>query len=362
MNSVTIPQPPLGSPLQAAYLLSRKVEAMPGRPVLKDILHRLTFQKSGDSPGLHSVGYFGRQNRAQLYGYLVTDQEHKRYAERTMPVRVHPLPDEVRAPLRKAHEEIQTLNRACVNPILQRKPEWEKLLDPYGFHIPLNKVEDITDQPALILAPDAISDMAASFSSHFSFPVLSDIGQVPDTDYLEHEVTRLESELDYWGAMTSPPYIEAFKRRLAPGMPVRNAFRIAEAIVCLRASLMVLDQMLFQKLKDDKLPSLSDQEIFAVPLVSHHDTGSGMTVIFQPVGWSHLYDGGELIWIKAIENHTIPDQNLYLISGISKAAMLSAFSEDGAMGHCQLRPVDQNLCPFKIMWDGTFDRTEPHPF
>ncbi len=350
LSSNSLPPP---TPLQAAYALTREIERAPGRAQLGELLRKL-------SMGMHSVGYFGRERHAQLHGYLIVDQEHERFAEQSMPVRVQPLTNEQRIPLRLAHQELCALNHACVQSVVEQFPEWAQALDPYGFLEVLPPVEPVFDDSYLILSPESISKVAGAFASHFSFPILAEVDPVPTTEYVLQDVQRLESELEYWGAMDSPPFVEAFKKRCPPGLPIRRAFRVVEAIVCLRASLRVLNQLIFQKLKADKLPCLSDQEIFAVPLISMHDTGRGMSIVFQPWLLEHHLQDGELLIVEEIDRYTLSSQKLYLVDRASKAALFSAFSEDGATGYCTLRPVDENLCPFKVMWDGNYDRTDPH--
>ena len=57
----------------AAYGLCRLIRDSPDRPKAKEILHRLLWQKTGDNPGMHSVGYLGRKESLQFFGYLSVD-------------------------------------------------------------------------------------------------------------------------------------------------------------------------------------------------------------------------------------------------------------------------------------------------
>ena len=167
-------------------------------------------------------------------------------------------------------------------------------------------------------------------------------------------VPKYEGSLQYRGAMHFPDEITDQKRQFPQQHPYRWAWRALECVVCIRASLVVLNQMIFQQIRDEKLPFIGDKHVFSTVNWIRNDAGNALSFQYQADDQNHILepsdlvivDSLDLVIVDSIENH-IHTKGLFQINQFG----LNIGGVDGTYQSVVLRSVDEHLCPYEDLWN-----------
>ena len=325
--------------LQAAYQFAKDVKASSPCTALREKLRELNTVQEG-RVDRSTFGYMARQQRAQLYGYVLLDQMRGELISRDdRPLILPDLDEEERELLLRANAQILELNAHCVQSVLEVFPNAFRALSPYG------RFPAITSQPAAsepLFAPEIFATAAAAFQNHPAIQVARAaprelIRRIP-SDALFDMVQEFESSLTKAGVLKAPGNLIRTIDAVPRSNTQRVLLRYINALTCLRASVRALDQMFYQALISDRLPVLSSDNVIAIQNSTHHYAGHGLRLIYQPDGATFHLEPGDSLLITDLPDRS-DAKGLFRVEATNHE-----FSQDlGHSSRVDLRQFDDNL-------------------
>lgn len=319
-----------------AYNLCRTVGRSTSRSDVAELIRGLNDRGN--------LGYYGHHQFAQVLGYLVVDQNRAEMMARPIPKNIPALEDTERKLLAGVHNQIVRLNEQCVTPLTSALPKCVVAVDPYNTfsYTPLSEVDERD-----LLTPEAIRLMAESFHNHPQIAVaLASAEIVPeDVTPQEHaqQVLGMREEFLKAGARETPKWLVDIVYRQREDLPRRIYTRHIAALLSVRESLSTLNQLIYQKIFDDKLVELSDDYI--IKLAGYGSDG-GIGVIYQNAGLLSLSEVGDLIFA----NFTLSGDPVRELCRIDHLENIMA--DLGAPQYAELRVIDENLNPYGALIRG----------
>lgn len=259
-----------------AYALCRAVSHAPLTPALRALVEELNRSSRGVLPDHEKpiaqdrslFGYLARGgrdwSRAQLLPFLLLAMRSGQPLSERVPMTIPSLLDEERGIFARAHAQMLRLNYECVSPLLSRLPHYARTVSPYG-HLADVPLPGVTGED--LLSSQSISTMAHSFHNHpaFSIALLNNPLSAEDSEKvgLAQAVWNIDETIHRAGTIHEPKDIEDIISNNQVGAPARTAFRHLSALVCLRESLTMLNQLVFQAVLSEnlKLPVLDEDNI-----------------------------------------------------------------------------------------------------
>lgn len=207
--------------------------------------------------------------------------------------------DSERALLRSAHEQIVDCNRQCVARVSAAIPNADIVLNPYSR---LRELRPFADTEQQLLPSNNLREMAKAFQSHSAITVAcgapAAVRSLTAAEYLQRSLA-LESRLRAKGPQHGDDDLHSFALTAPVDPPARSLLRIICALVILRASLAVLNQMIYQAVVLDGLPLLDEDNVFAVLFCGSHLSGRALSLAVQP-DWNALFlKSGDVVLVKA---------------------------------------------------------------
>jgi hypothetical protein len=334
-----------------AYNLCKSIWSSPIRSQVQVLLQNLnTASEEQMRTGNHraSFGAASRQLRAQLMGYLVIDRDKERIAKDYPPLRwTQGLSDEERQLLIKIHKQFILLNSRCVSTLTQLVPECSSAIDPYfkfGYEIS-DEIEEVQlyDEEiaqALFHSFQSHPAIAIALESNDKFKEATPETERPPINEIIQAVINLEQGLLNSGPLHSPEKLWKLSITHQPGSANRVLLEYIYALVCVRASLDILNELIYQALWTNKLPVLDKNSIIKVGNLTSTFSGMGFTLKYQPNEKSGFGDLG-LILVKT----TIHDREFDLCRAEKVNVQVS--QDFGDTVDISLREIDENLNPYK---------------
>lgn len=262
-----------------AYQLCKSIWDSPSREDAKKAIEGINSNERRASLGLVARQYIN----AQALGYLVVDRDKSRIEQQYPPLRwSDSLDSKERQLLAAVHREISELNRLCVAPLTDKMPECTTAVDPYSqfkHQLP----EDVVDIG--LLTPESMDTMAKSFHGHPAFSVAlqspREIIKTIPRDGLLKGVQALEHALTKTGPLSGPSKLATRVFSLAKDSPEGVMFRYTSALMCIRASLYILDELVYQAILTNKLPVLNENNVIEVGPLKGHIGGIGLSIFCQ---------------------------------------------------------------------------------
>jgi hypothetical protein len=161
---------------------------------------------------------------------------------------------------------------------------------------------------------------------------------------VEKLVLTTEQRLQTAGVFAAPEDLEQIEREYPSNAPLRQLTRFSVALCAVRASLMSLNQMVYQAVLNDKPPIFDDRLIFEVRGIVTHRAGTGLrlrcqffpfidyrdVVLLKPIGEDQPIDGWAVVWGSRFE----------------------VSEEFGSMMDVRLRLLNSDLSPYGNAADG----------
>ncbi|MDO8751560.1 MAG: hypothetical protein Q7K03_10540 [Dehalococcoidia bacterium] len=221
-----------------------------------------------------SFGYLARGVHEQFLGYLLIDA-----AQETGPTEfVHLTPEEA-VFLGRLHSAWLSLNRRCMLPIVERRPEFEDALNPYNR---FGQVRNPPDDPDGLISRENADSIASIFPSHPAMnTILNTDVRIGDRQAYAKKTEEMISSLMKSGPFEAPNWTRALVSYGANDVR-REPLRQLIATVALRQSLAVMNQLLFQAVTQDKLSALTTNNVFGLGQNSRHFAGDGVELFYQP--------------------------------------------------------------------------------
>lgn len=283
------------------------------------------------------IEYQSSKVSAQFLGWLLLDQVPPTEA---LPVTAAALTADERDMFGTAHRQLLMLNRKCVAKLIERFPNCREVLDVYSQYVELPIPSG--EGKELLFSDRSAENVISAFSEHadvaraallpFSF-----ILRFPPHDIMEM-VRTTEQRLQKAGVFAAPDDLEQIERKYTRDAPLRQLTRFSVALCGIRASLMSLNQMVYQAVLNDKPPIFDDRLIFGVEQIVTHRAGTGLrlkcqffpfidyrdVVLLKPIGEDQPFGGWAVIWGSQFE----------------------VSEEFGAMMDVRLRLLNSDLSPY----------------
>lgn len=330
-----------------AYRLCKGVWASLDRDRIKDLIWELNadpnFQQNANiEKNRSSYGYASIQLGAQILGYLVIHRDKAELQDNYPPLRwIETLDDDERDVLEGVHEEFVNLDKKCTMSLLDRIPYY--LLDPY------NKYKyEIFDVLAKIdlLENDSLQSLVRSFGNHPGISIAQEtyenIDEEINPERLAHDVLRIDDAIMNTGPLKSPEKLSNFILGDLGDPSSKNKIRLLSAITCIRASLGVLNELVYQAVLSKTLPVLNEENIIGIGPLHGHAISNGFSLICQPDDENvnlGTMDRSLVLFRDANSDYPI---DLCRVEWMN----FQASDEIGDTIEIHLREIDENLNPY----------------
>lgn len=293
-------------------------------------------------------GYMARGLRAQFLGYVLVDQQRPTLQQtHDLPQIIPDLSASERRALLSAHLAIDFLNRACTRELSEHAIDYD-VVNPYtefGFAQPVHP-----PAPADLWPQDSLQGLVLQFTHHRAWRRISEqqdllvwykkhYGASAQQTLMSHVNTLLQAALSA-GPMNAPPDLAPLTFGYARDSLPRRHLCLLGALVSLRASLRVLDQLVYQAVMHDKLAVLDERVLVAVKHLNRHLAGDGLDVALVPISSPTSLEPPNLVLVKCTS------LNLDMLCQVEQSHL--HFSQDtGDLVQLKLRRVDEELNPFE---------------
>lgn len=323
---------------EAAYMLSKAVMLMQGRDELKNLIHDLNYSIEG-KPDRSLYGYRARHLNSQLLGYLLIDQNREFLENGPHPERLPLIEKNEVALLSSFQTAFQNMNQALLASLeLKDKRLIQDVLPPYiRFKGRYDLI--IQEQPSITFEGDAFNLLQAEFQQHPSYSLLTEaqnyMADNSETQKILNSVLALEGTI-LSADEKVPEEISRVINLLAKDSQERGAFRFLTALMALRTSLSVLNQLVFQALLHNKLIVLNEDRILSFRGPSQDYIGMHLEI--------------ELVFDAYLMEASVNDLVLIHFEGQKYLGWILyewfQMSEYGDTKRYYLRVLDDNLNPF----------------
>ena len=321
-----------------AYATCKSVWTSPSRDSLRSVIKKLQASESG---------YLAQGQHVQILGFLVVDQRKTSIEQEMQFLHIMPLEGEDRNLLSAAHRDILQLNTRCVAPLVTQLPQCAKAIDPYSrFKYELPKTPD-----GGVLSEEVLAKMAISFHEHPAIGVAIQSAEPSASRMTEDKyvgaVSVFYDSLIKAGAYDAPDDVKSIMLGQGKDSLPRIIVRHVAALTCIKASLCVLDQLIYQAILGNKLPLLDRNNIFEVGQLSNNLVCNGLSLSYQPSEQLLRVNVHDVVLVK-MEIPGLPPVQLWHVESIH-----SEFSQEfGSFSRVALREVDENLNPFGHLLGG----------
>jgi len=239
-----------------AYQLCKTAMNSSSREQVKDLVHKLN--------GTY-FGYVARKQNAQVLGYLMVDQERETLGKAPLPEPIPPLGDAERQLLNRVHMQIVHLNRQCAVRLTTVLHRCSRAVDPYNT---LQYNAPVDTSQVDILTSEAINTMARSFHAHPAIAAVLKspepiVSKLTETQYTT-SVLGFTDGLLREGVSHTPQDLTQIAFTEGHHSNHRLAARHLIALMCVRASIATLDQLVYQAILSNKLPVLTEDNIIEI--------------------------------------------------------------------------------------------------
>ena len=324
------------------YKLCKKVSSSRHRSEIKSLIWDLNHATEDEiKSGQHrsSFGFAARQIRAQALGYLVVNRDKDSLAKDYPPLRwTTGLTNDEVLLLAGTHQQLADLDQFCLKPLTENHPQFLPAVDPYhryGYQFP----DEVTEVE--LFSREEKEIISDSFMQHPAFKIIFDSMEVAQKSMLDDQLIKavngLEIKLLQAGPLHTPKDLSYLANIPEANAPERLTFRFFSALLCLRASIDILNELIFQAILVDKLPVFNNNNVLDYESVTAHLGGIGIAVLCQPDDID--MDIG-LVLVKD-PTLTIP-VDLCRIEAIK----VENSNELGDVAYVLVRLIDENLNPY----------------
>jgi len=331
--------------LQSTYNLCKHIKSLPIRKQVVESLHTLHYSNTtkGIQDGSRdSLGYYARKQNMQFLGYLLID-EHKNDSARLVgSIKIAPLSHQEIVLFEKAHTFIAETDNICATALSTILPNAIDVIKPYIQYPYKTKAESIeTIDPNV----ESVEDLHLAFRNHPSIGIISKcVDKVPRIQMIskEHLMDGMIGIRRYIGSQGFSKAASDFQNsELATikDSPEYFITKTLKALVALKVSLSVLNQLLYQSFKTDKLVVLDNDNVIAVKNISRNFLGKHVSILSHPIKMEQMAsNAGDEILVKL-------KLDKYIIEGLHHIESVTiSFNRDfGNRQDFELLKIDENL-------------------
>jgi hypothetical protein len=324
------------------YELCKKVWSSKHRTEIKALIWSLnTATEEQIKSGNHrsSFGLVARQFRAQALGYLVVNRDRDKIAKDYPPLRwTSGLTHEEICLLAGTHKQLAQLDQVCLSPLTEKNPQFIPAVDPYhrfGYQLP----DEVTEVD-LFTNKDK-NALANNFSQHPAFKIIFESMEIAKKSMPEDQLIKaangLEVKLLQSGPLHTPKDLDYLANIPEVNAPERITFRFFSALLCLRASIDILNELIYQAILVDKLPVFSEKNVIDYETVTAHLGGTGISLLCQP---------DDIVMDLGLALIKDPSFKLPVDLCRIEAIKVEASNEFGDVAYVLLRQIDEYLNPY----------------
>ncbi len=330
--------------LQAAYRVCKSIRSLPVREEVKGLIHNLSFGSLAEgtqSRSYRELGFLGKNASIQFLGYLVVNQKGDVLEDLPYQTKIGSLsPDELSL-LERTHRFILQIDKNCCDYLGAVLPNAVDAIDPYLQHD--YKFQRVPDK-GISLNLESIGNLCAAFEQHPSLRIIrehltprNNIRQIPK-ERLSCVVLTIVSRIDSYGLFDEPPDLQQLEITVKKNSQRYHVGKILTALVALKTSLSILNQLLYQAFLYDKLAVLNQENVFQIGKHSRSFLGESISVSSQLLNHEIFSNAGGMVLIKLpLNNHKI--DGLYRIER-NDVSVSADFGNSMKLG---LRRIDNDL-------------------
>jgi len=315
------------------FSFSKKVKDIEFFEDIRRIIYSLNYtkdEKINTKEDRADFGYLSRRLNSQFLGYLLVDLQKSQFQETNSQIIKYGLDEDERKIIEKYHQLTLELNKKAIRPVLDKNSSIYDIINPYNkFKYGPPPINRLTQKDL-----EFIENNAIEFKDHPSLLFLKDIEIIfQDSEKILQLVLSFESEIYRTGIEKAPKkFIEIIEKSKK-----NNQLFLVIALLSLRASLEIYDQLFFQAVVNDKLIYLDENNTISYAGPFNNDIGLGYDITHQFIIG---IEPGEIF----LFNDLISGQNKQLCRTEYQAFEIS--DEIGSISRLKARFIDENLDPY----------------
>lgn len=325
---------------KAAFELCKAVGISPAKKQIADLLGSIRNT---------SLDYHGHELHAQVLGYLLMHQKRTQFAEEPIGLKLESLDEDKVKLLAGFHQQLKDLNEKCVKPLIDALPNCtSKVLSPYN-RFDLQSIPEFAEID--IFSKEQTDNLISAFHNHPQIKIAIDsasliptLAMFPEESYLQH-LWQIEDYIKESGALKIPERLDEIINREKQNSLDRIFSRHISAVLSLRASLSVLNELIYSKIFFDQLLCIDDDNIIKFGL--YHFATGGCSVIFQNGGLIFLVETDDIIVLKTDIFGGIETR----YCRVEKLDPHIPIIMPGEPRYAELREIDENLNPYGILFE-----------
>jgi hypothetical protein len=332
---------------QEAYQLCKEVWKSSIREETKELILKLNASPNFSTDFIlekdrSSFGYAARQLKAQLLGYLVVHRDRSLLLDDFPPLRwTDTFESDEQVFIEAVHKEFIRLNKACVASITENIPF--QIVDPY-FKFKYEISGDSIDVE--LLDGKTIDAMASSFSNHPGCSIAARtyvlLKEELTTENLAKNVWDFEQAILASGPLHSPEKLSRLMATHIRDSKKGLVFQLLASLTCVRASLGILNELIYQAIQSRKLPVLDENNVVNMGSLTGHAVSNGLSLICQPDDYNvnlGMMDRSLVLIRDSVSDYPIDLCRIEMMNYQSSPEL-------GDIVELGLREIDENLNPF----------------
>ena len=246
--------------LKNVFKVTKELEKSSERALIKEKLSDL--QKTDFQNG--ELFYQGSHLNKQFLGFLVLYFDRTRINKES-PTRIEELPDETIRLLSYGHNYLDTINKMCLNPLLDLLPNAYKVINPYWY---LQRNKDFSSEIKISISE--LDNFVQSFQLSKPFQVIKNrLQYLPDFRKLKEQdivnsVYSTMGKIGKSGLKNCPRDIFELGLIINKKSPEAFLGSIIFSLICIHSALQIIDQILYQSFISDKMIYLNEDNIFNI--------------------------------------------------------------------------------------------------
>ncbi|UYN89132.1 MAG: hypothetical protein KIT08_08520 [Anaerolineales bacterium] len=322
--------------LEAAYTLAKSVKSLTKRNDLRKLIYNLNSVREGQIDRNH-FGYVARNQRLQLYGYLLTEANRSKLEQ--SPFGLPRIEQEELQLISSFHNQLVEVDRLCIQTLVEHNPRLEQALDIYDPTLLKNIPPSLKE---IRFENSAIQLFVEEFIKHPSYSCLLGFPR----DFLDLSAQKISNHVRNFEASIlaqedCPSELQRVIFTYERNSQERKILRFITNLVALRSSLSHLNQLLFQALTVDKLAILDGETIISFEGPRHNLCGESYRILVQLGSRTFKMEVNDLVLIK-----NPLDLNAATQLGWIQAQAFEISRETGQTLQLDLRRINESLSAY----------------
>lgn len=317
--------------LNNTFKVTNILEKTSERTLVKEKL--LDLQKTDIQNG--ELFYHGSHLNKQFLGFLVLYSDRNRINKES-PIKIEELPDETLKLLSYGHNYLDTINRLCLNPLLDLIPNAYKVINPYWY---LQRKISFSNE--IKISNSELDNLVQSFQLSKPFQVIKNrLRYIPEFRNLKEQdivnsVYSTMGKIGKGGLKNCPQEVFDLGLRINKKSPEAFLGSLVFSLICIHSALQIIDQILFQSFISDKLTSLNEDNVFNILQRS----SNGLSETIELTTSELIYTTNEVILVQLPEKETTENKKDFCLVEEIKVSFSQDFGNESTVG---LRCIDES--------------------